>query len=91
MVIYLGETVHCPAYFEHPNAGTKSGCGGTDIVRHGRTGPLAYECRTCGAGFGPGNIEYDREVRANPRLMAAHDACIADGRYLKAPPYGRFE
>jgi hypothetical protein len=91
MTFYLGAIVYCPVYFHHPQAGTKIGCGSADVVRHGRTGPLAYECRSCGAGFGPGNIEYDRKVQGDTSLKAAHDACIVGGRYLKAPAYGRLD
>ena len=82
MTIYLGETVHCPVYRPHPHVGDRAGCGSARIKRHGRTGPLAYECLACGIGFGPGYIEHDREVRADARRSVAHNAHIADGRYI---------
>jgi hypothetical protein len=87
MTIYLYETVRCPVYRPLPRAGQRVGCGSARITRHGRTGPLAYECLACGIGFGPGYIEYDREVRADARLAAVHDAHIAGGCYTSDLPY----
>jgi ribosomal protein L37AE/L43A len=82
MTTQAGKIVRCPIYLNSPARGTENGCGQTGIKRVGRSGSLIYICESCGAGFGPSEVEYDRKVAADPRLRAAHDARIIDGRYV---------